>query len=596
MATTPAPIPATAQLQSLFDSLPSLINQVRAGKVAPQTVVQVSTCILSWVYHKDTLEPTDNSIMIISKLRMIIPRHRKQAAEYLASKNIPDPFLNLPDVLDPSKPLTSKFAQVQEEVSKSLQASSSTPNRGATRSPASRPASESSQTSAPDQQSTSSQRPLSTTPQPAHPLSQTTGTSPAASPAPSAAGTTSTNNNNTLAVNSNAAPPVKRPSPVAPGGKYTWQEIFVMTDQQRQKWFDEIPEAKSAWDRIYTQAARARGQNQNNATSATGTASGPNSRASSPATTGALPASSMGRNPNTAAADFLAKNPPPVPHLALPPSRSGSPAVSKPPAQSSTSTGGTASTNANPYAFLATITPRPSHLDPNNLTKTAVEFYINLSDVQAQNLTQEQREVRDWVKRHVDARRARNAEEQARLIKLAQAGQYGSGFKTPLPPGAHSATTPSTPSGHHPSSSSSTQPTRPPLTVQSIAQEIQRFKEREGRPISLEAVKDLCRRQGTPWTLELERGLEPLCTPVRPLKTSKQILSEQVREVAVGLTGSVLDESLEKVGPCIHFPSVSSGNSPRLMVSFSPQKGHGRTSSRRLFRSLPWRLSGHSST
>jgi hypothetical protein len=123
MTSTPVP-PKTAagsvpQHIALYESLPSLIAQVRAGKIALGTTLQVSP-----IAHKiRTFIPEGSSRHAISsprdrQLRLIIGKHRKQATAHLLSKGLPDPFINLPAGLNPDIKLPPELEALQLEVSK----------------------------------------------------------------------------------------------------------------------------------------------------------------------------------------------------------------------------------------------------------------------------------------------------------------------------------------------------------------------------------------------------------------------------------------------------------------------------------------------
>lgn len=164
-------------------------------------------------------------------------------------------------------------------------------------------------------------------------------------------------------------------------------------------------------------------------------------------------------------------------------------------------------------------------------------------------MSQEVKDTRNWVRHHVIARRG---EEQKRMQQQAQqqhqqaqqqrqaqqkGGQaqqqqqqpgQGSAFKQPAPPQAQQPP----------------QPTR--VTLQNLPLEIQKYKEAHGKNMSIEAVRDLCARTNTPWTADLERAVEAFCY-VKPAKSSQQILSEQVKELAVDVTGSAMDDGMRKV-------------------------------------------------
>ena len=138
MASTPVP-PKTAagsvpQHIALYESLPSLIAQVRAGKIALGTTLQVSP-----VAHKIlTYIPEGSSRHVISssldrQLRLIIGKHRKQATAHLLSKGLPDPFINLPAGLNPDIKLPPELEALQLEVSKTPRpAASSASSAGGT--------------------------------------------------------------------------------------------------------------------------------------------------------------------------------------------------------------------------------------------------------------------------------------------------------------------------------------------------------------------------------------------------------------------------------------------------------------------------------
>jgi hypothetical protein len=183
---------------------------------------------------------------------------------------------------------------------------------------------------------------------------------------------------------------------------------------------------------------------------------------------------------------------------------------------------------ANPYAFLHMIKAAPAHLDPTTLKKSDVEFYLSLNDDQAKVLPQNQQQTRVWIRHHVSARKARIQEEEQKR-RIAQQGVGGMGFKAPLPPGMSPGLGPSR------------------ITIQNLSQEIQKYKEKEGKSISLEAVKDLCKRAGTTWTPEIERAVERFCAPPVPPKTPREVLTEQVRELSLEVLGEKMDESVEKV-------------------------------------------------
>jgi hypothetical protein len=116
----PAPGSAGAQLISLFESLPNLIGQVRAGKLNQQTVIQVRGVSQRVKCRMTNSTAGINKRFLASQLRLIIPKHRKQAAEYLVRKGLPDPFIDLPDTLDPDKPLPASWSKVVEEVNKNM--------------------------------------------------------------------------------------------------------------------------------------------------------------------------------------------------------------------------------------------------------------------------------------------------------------------------------------------------------------------------------------------------------------------------------------------------------------------------------------------
>lgn len=185
----------------------------------------------------------------------------------------------------------------------------------------------------------------------------------------------------------------------------------------------------------------------------------------------------------------------------------------------------------------------PPHLDPSTLNKNMVDFYMALSEDQARTITPERRDIRKWVRQHVLTRRAEEDQRrqkqqvqydqqqqlQQQQQKAGQGQQQGAGFKQPAPPGPNQ------------------QPTQTArVTLESLPRELQKYKEaNNGKNPSMDAVKDLCRRTNTPWTIELERGVEKWCYVVPP-KSSKQILSEQVKELAMDVTGGPMDDSMEK--------------------------------------------------
>jgi len=258
------------------------------------------------------------------------------------------------------------------------------------------------------------------------------------------------------------------------------------------------------------------------------------------------------------------------------------PSASRPPPQAQTNPNQAANPNqnansgsnptaGNPFAYLHSIRPAPPHLDPTTLTKTTVDFYMALSDEQTNTITQEQRETRNWVKQHVMARRLEDSKrhsqqqqqhhqqqqqqqqsqqsqqpqqqqqqqqsqqqqnQQQRPQPKAGQGQQqqGAGFKQPAPPPAPQPA----------------QPAQPPrVTLQNLPAEIQKYKETHGKNMSIEAVRELCARSNTPWTPELERAVESYCY-VKPPKSSQQILSEQVKELAMDVTGSTMDGGIQK--------------------------------------------------
>jgi hypothetical protein len=173
---------------------------------------------------------------------MIIPKHRKYATDYLLSKGRPDPFINLPDVLNQDIDLPPHLQAVALEVSKSL-AATAPPRTG---SPATMPTSAASGNPAPSTGSTSNGPSKAPSPQIAKlPSAQNPGSLPplnSASEAKPNPGAQSTGMNvdhkpaigNEAPTNTQAAgQPVKRPPAMAPGGKYSWQEVFVMTEDRK---------------------------------------------------------------------------------------------------------------------------------------------------------------------------------------------------------------------------------------------------------------------------------------------------------------------------------------------------------------------------
>ncbi|KAH8089165.1 hypothetical protein HD553DRAFT_156923 [Filobasidium floriforme] len=274
MTSTPVP-PKTAagsvpQHIALYESLPSLIAQVRAGKIALGTTLQ---------------------------LRLIIGKHRKQATAHLLSKGLPDPFINLPAGLNPDIKLPPELEALQLEVSKtprpaanSASSAGGTPNdqpRPAMANPQARPpqagqavtrnptpgmvrppvapgvrppASGTPMQQAPPRppvQQAQTPQPAGNRPQPkpkpkAAPQQVRPPVAPpatnAASPAPAPAQPTA----KTSAVStpvpsrpSSEAPSQPgqagtRPPVMAPGGKYSWAQVFQLSEAERQAWFDEV--------------------------------------------------------------------------------------------------------------------------------------------------------------------------------------------------------------------------------------------------------------------------------------------------------------------------------------------------------------------
>jgi hypothetical protein len=250
-----------------------------------------------------------------------------------------------------------------------------------------------------------------------------------------------------------------------------------------------------------------------------------------------VPPGSANQNPNTAAADILAKNPPPVPNLNLPINRVAPPIDKPKPLEAGTTT------PVNKYAWLAAVQPRPAHLTTEMLNNELVDWFMSLNEKALNTLTPSQRETRQWISHHVKARDQQIQRLQLQQQQRSGQNQLGQQGQQSLhgPPGQHGVAFKAPP----PVSNA------PRIwNKDTLAAEIVKLTETDGKEITMDAVKTLCIKTNTAWTVDLERHLEQYCTPAKPPKTARQIMAEKIQEMSVDVTGEVLDEGMERVRPC----------------------------------------------
>jgi hypothetical protein len=255
------------------------------------------------------------------------------------------------------------------------------------------------------------------------------------------------------------------------------------------------------------------------------------------------------QNPNTAAADILAKNPPPAINLNLPINRVAPPNDNKQKPQETTVTGPSGAAPGK-WGWLRNCNPKPPSVKPAMLTDKNIDWYMTVNEKQFPTLTPEQQQMHQWIWSHVKKRRqVEQQQQQQQQRQLAsQPNQPNQSNQAQGPNGQQGQPGPSGPQGPSYKARPTPNPNPAPkqMSKDDLAAQISRLKE-GGKQITMESIKELCRSTETPWTAELEKHLEPFCVPARPIKTHKQIFSEGLHGLAIQVTGEDIDEGMEKV-------------------------------------------------
>jgi len=264
------------------------------------------------------------------------------------------------------------------------------------------------------------------------------------------------------------------------------------------------------------------------------------------------------QNPNTAAADILAKNPPPVINLNLPSNRVGPPNDNKQRPQEAAPTG-TPGAALGKWAWLRACNPKPQAVKASSLTDKNIEWYLTVTEKQFATLTPEQKQTNSWIRAQVQRRQGEQFQQQQQYQQQqhqqqqqqpSQPNQSNQPNQPNQAPGLNDPQGQQGPSGPQGPGVKARQAPNPnpapkPMTKDELAVQMSRLKD-AGKHITMDSIKELCKSTNTPWTVELEKHLEQYCVPPRPIKTHRQIFSEGLQNLAFDVTGEAIDEGMEK--------------------------------------------------
>ena len=283
------------------------------------------------------------------------------------------------------------------------------------------------------------------------------------------------------------------------------------------------------------------------------------------------------QNPNTAAADILAKNPPPVINLNLPTNRVAPPTDNKLKPQEVARAGIPAATVGR-WGWLRACNPKPPAVKANSLTDKNVEFYLGLNPKAFAALTDEQKQINGWIRAQLQRRQGEQQlqqlqqqqqqpqpqqqqqgqqqnhqqnQQQQQPTQLNQSNQPNQSHQANQAQGPNDQQGQQGPSGPHGPGVKGRPATNPnpapkQMTKDQLAAQMSRLKD-AGKLITMDSIKELCKSTDTPWTAELEKHLERYTVPPRPVKTHRQIFTEGLHNLAIDVTGEAIDEGMEKV-------------------------------------------------